>query len=82
MLNDKAIKPDLFEDENTEDINSKNNNQNLENNKEENNSNNNNINDKIIEEQKKIEDNIHLKNEIDLPDSRIESEINNYDVSL
>lgn len=77
MLNDKAIKPDLFEDDNNEDINLKNNNQNKEINKVENNINNN---DKI--EQNKLEENIYPQNEMDLPDSSIESEINNYDVRI
>ena len=66
MLNDKDIKPDLFSEDNPEDKNSKENNENI----------NENNNNKII-----IEQHYSYQNDIDLPDSSIESEIQNYDVS-
>ena len=78
-LNDKEIKPDLFYEDNIEENNNE-----MESN--ENNENNENIqinknidinnSDKII-----VEKNENYTNDIELPDSNIESEINNYDVS-
>ena len=76
MLNDKTIKPDLFSEENTDDKNTKDNNENIENNNKDEK-----INDKIIIEQNKLDENVCYQNEIELPDSSIESEIHNYDVS-
>ena len=66
MLNDKDIKPDLLSEDNPEDKNSKENNENI----------NENNNNKII-----IEQHSSYQNDIYLPDSSIESEIQNYDVS-
>ena len=89
-LNDKEIKPDLFSEENIDEKNSKENIDNNDNNFEQeenklsdniNNINNNISNDKIINEREEIEENNSNLNEIELPDSSIESELHNYDVS-
>jgi len=89
-LNDKEIKPDLFSEENIDENNSKENIDNNDNNFEQeenklsdniNNINNNISNDKIINEREEIEENNSNLNEIELPDSSIESELHNYDVS-
>ena len=80
-LNDKEIKPDLFYEDNIQENNnemeSNENNENIQikNNNEINNS------DKIIVEKNEYEKNENYTNDIELPDSNIESEINNYDVS-
>ena len=80
-LNDKEIKPDLFYEDNIEEnnneIESNENNENIQINKniDINNS------DKIIVEKNEYEKNENYTNDIELPDSNIESEIGNYDVS-
>ena len=80
-LNDKEIKPDLFYEDNIEENNnemeSNENNENIQINKniDINNS------DKIIVEKNEYEKNENYTNDIELPDSNIESEIGNYDVS-
>lgn len=88
ILNGKAITPDLFSEDNNES-----NNLNKENKKENEDfelNNNNNIknknhniidNDKIIIEKNELERDSYEQNEMELPDSNIESEIHNYDVS-
>ena len=88
ILNGKAITPDLFSEDNNES-----NNLNKENKKgkEEFEVNNNNSNiknrnhmledDKIIIEKNELERDSYEQNEMELPDSNIESEIHNYDVS-
>ena len=87
-LNDKAITPDLFAEEDNE---SKNLEKKSEREKEDNITNNNNNiqynnnnlinNDKIIIEKNEFEHNSFEQTENELPDSNIESEIPNYDVS-
>jgi len=80
-LNDKEIKPDLFYEDNIDENNKENesneNNENIQvnSNNEINNS------DKIIVEKNEVEKNENNTNDIELPDSNIESEISNYDVS-
>jgi hypothetical protein len=77
-LNDKEIKPDLFYEDNIQENNNEmesNENIQIKNNNEINNS------DKIIVEKNECEKNENYTNDIELPDSNIESEINNYDVS-
>ena len=80
-LNDKEIKPDLFYEDNMQENNnemeSNENNKNIQINKniDINNS------DKIIVEKNECEKNENYTNDIELPDSNIESEIGNYDVS-
>ncbi len=90
MLNDKEIKPDLFSEDNIEENKD---NTNLKN-KEKNNeleyeniepkeiNNNINYNDQLIIEKNELEKNTNSRNETELPDSNIESEIENYDVSF
>ena len=89
MLNDKEIKPDLFSEDNIEENKD---NTNLKN-KEKNNEleyeniepkeiNNINYNDQLIIEKNELEKNTNSRNETELPDSNIESEIENYDVSF
>ena len=89
-LNDKPITPDLFSEEDNEDKNfDKESEQKKEKENEENiiNNNNNNYNnnlinnDKIIVEKNEFEQNSLDQTENELPDSNIESEIPNYDVS-
>ena len=72
MLNDKEIKPDLFSEDN------------IEENKDNTNLKNNNINynDQLIIEKNELEKNTNSRNETELPDSNIESEIESYDVSF
>ena len=89
MLNDKEIKPDLFYEDNIEENEDNTDLKNKEMNnqlkyeniklKEINNINNN---DKIIKEKNELEQNANSRNETELPDSNIESEIENYDVSF
>ena len=77
-LNDKEIKPDLFYEDNIEENHNEmesNENIQIKNNNEINNS------DKIIVEKNEYEKNENYTNDIELPDSNIESEISNYDVS-
>ena len=80
-LNDKEIKPDLFYEDNIDENNNENesneNNENIQvnSNNEINNS------DKVIVEKNEFEKNENNTNDIELPDSNIESEISNYDVS-
>ena len=89
ILNGKAITPDLFSEENNEDKSfSKEMEKGKEKEKEDNliynnNNKNNHLidNDKIIVEKSELEQNSYYRNEIELPDSSIESEIHNYDVS-
>jgi hypothetical protein len=89
MLNDKEIKPDLFSEDNIEENKD---NTNLKN-KEKNNEleyeniepkeiNNINYNDQLIIEKTELEKNTNSRNETELPDSNIESEIESYDVSF
>jgi hypothetical protein len=89
MLNDKEIKPDLFSEDNIEENKD---NTNLKN-KEKNNEleyeniepkeiNNINYNDQLIIEKNELEKNTNSRNETELPDSNIESEIESYDVSF
>lgn len=89
MLNDKEIKPDLFSEDNIEENKD---NTNLKN-KEKNNEleyeniepkeiNNINYNDQLIIEKRQLEKNTNSRNETELPDSNIESEIESYDVSF
>ena len=89
MLNDKEIKPDLFFEANIEETKD---NTNLKN-KEKNNEleyeniepkeiNNINYNDQLIIEKNELEKNTNSRNETELPDSNIESEIESYDVSF
>ena len=89
MLNDKEIKPDLFSEDNIE---KNKDNTNLKN-KEKNNEleyeniepkeiNNINYNDQLIIEKNELEKNTNSRNETELPDSNIESEIESYDVSF
>jgi hypothetical protein len=90
MLNDKEIKPDLFSEDNIEENKD---NTNLKN-KEKNNeleyeniepkeiNNNINYNDQLIIEKTELEKNTNSRNETELPDSNIESEIESYDVSF
>ena len=89
MLNDKEIKPDLFSEDNIEESKD---NTNLKN-KEKNNEleyeniepkeiNNINYNDQLIIEKNELEKNTNSRNETELPDSNIESEIESYDVSF
>ena len=89
MLNDKEIKPDLFSEDN---IDENKDNTNLKN-KEKNNEleyeniepkeiNNINYNDQLIIEKNELEKNTNSRNETELPDSNIESEIESYDVSF
>lgn len=90
MLNDKEIKPDLFSEDNIEENKD---NTNLKN-KEKNNeleyeniepkeiNNNINYNDQLIIEKNELEKNTNSRNETELPDSNIESEIESYDVSF
>jgi hypothetical protein len=81
-LNDKEIKPDLFYEDNIEENNNEiGSNENIENEQINNNNNNINNNDKIIIEKKEIEGKDIYTSDIELPDSNIESEISNYDVS-
>ena len=88
MLNDKEIKPDLFSEDNIEE-----NKDNTNLNKEKNNEleyeniepkeiNNINYNDQLIIEKNELEKNTNSRNETELPDSNIESEIESYDVSF
>ena len=87
-LNGKAITPDLFSEESND---SKSLNKEIVKEKEEFEVNNNNSNiknrnhmledDKIIIEKNELERDSYEQNEIELPDSNIESEIHNYDVS-
>ena len=88
-LNDKEIKPDLFSEDNIEENKD---NTNLKN-KEKNNEleyeniepkeiNNINYNDQLIIEKNELEKNTNSRNETELPDSNIESEIESYDVSF
>lgn len=82
-LNDKEIKPDLFYEDNTDENNNEiESNENIENNLIKNNNNDINNNDKIIIEKNEKERNDIYTSGIELPDSNIESEISNYDVSL
>ena len=75
ILNGKAITPDLFSEENSED-------KTFSIKKEKEDINNHIINnDKIIIEKNESEQNSYDRNEMELPDSSIESEIHNYDVS-
>ena len=89
MLNDKEIKPDLFSEDNIEENKD---NTNLKN-KEKNNEleyeniepkeiNNINYNDQLIIEKNELEKNTNSRNETELPDNNIESEIESYDVSF
>ena len=89
MFNDKEIKPDLFSEDNIEENKD---NTNLKN-KEKNNEleyeniepkeiNNINYNDQLIIEKNELEKNTNSRNETELPDSNIESEIESYDVSF
>ena len=89
MLNDKEIKPDLFSEDNIEENKD---NTNIKN-KEKNNEleyeniepkeiNNINYNDQLIIEKNELEKNTNSRNETELPDSNIESEIESYDVSF
>ena len=89
MLNDKEIKPDLFSEDNIEENKD---NTNLKY-KEKNNEleyeniepkeiNNINYNDQLIIEKNELEKNTNSRNETELPDSNIESEIESYDVSF
>ena len=90
MLNDKEIKPDLFSEDNIEENKD---NTSLKN-KEKNNeleyeniepkeiNNNINYNDQLIIEKNELEKNTNSRNETELPDSNIESEIESYDVSF
>lgn len=89
MLNDKEIKPDLFSEDNIEENKD---NTNLKN-KEKSNEleyeniepkeiNNINYNDQLIIEKNELEKNTNSRNETELPDSNIESEIESYDVSF
>ena len=89
MLNDKEIKPDLFSEDNIEENKD---NTNLKN-KEKNNEleyeniepkeiNNINYNDQLIIEKNELKKNTNSRNETELPDSNIESEIESYDVSF
>ncbi len=87
ILNGKAITPDLFSEDNNE---SNNLNKEIEKENEDSEVNNNNNiknknhiidNDKIIIEKNELERDSYEQNEIELPDSNIESEIHNYDVS-
>jgi len=89
MLNDKEIKPDLFSEDNIEENKD---NTNLKN-KEKNNEleyeniepkeiNNINYNDQLIIEKNELEKNTNSRNETELPDRNIESEIESYDVSF
>ena len=90
-LNDKPITPDLFSEEDNEDKNfdkeseqkkEKENEENIINNNNNHKYNNNLINnDKIIVEKNEFEQNSLDQTENELPDSNIESEISNYDVS-
>ena len=76
ILNGKEITPDLFSEDNSDEKNL------IKDSVKENNKiiyNNNN--DKIIIEKNELEQNDFERNETELPDSSIESEINNYDVS-
>lgn len=76
ILNGKEITPDLFSEDNSNEKNL------IKDSEKENNKiiyNNNN--DKIIIEKNELEQNDFERNETELPDSSIESEINNYDVS-
>ena len=80
-LNDKEIKPDLFYEENIEEnINENESNENNEN-IQINSNNDINNSDKVIVEKNEFEKNENNTNDIELPDSNIESEITNYDVS-
>ena len=79
-LNGKEITSDLFSEENLEDKNLiKENNNDNNNNQRINDINNNN--DKIIIEKSELEQSSYEQKETELPDSNIESEIQNYDVS-
>ena len=88
ILNGKAITPDLFSEESND---SKCLNKEIVKEKEEFEVNNNNSNiknrnhmledDKIIIEKNELERDSYEQNEMELPDSNIESEIHNYDVS-
>ena len=89
MLNDKEIKPDLFSEDNIEENKD---NTNLKH-KEKSNEleyeniepkeiNNINYNDQLIIEKNELEKNTNSRNETELPDSNIESEIESYDVSF
>ena len=89
ILNDKEIKPDLFSEDNIEENKD---NTNLKN-KEKSNEleyeniepkeiNNINYNDQLIIEKNELEKNTNSRNETELPDSNIESEIESYDVSF
>ena len=88
ILNGKAITPDLFSEESND---SKSLNKEIVKEKEEFEVNNNNSNiknrnhmledDKIIIEKNELERDSYEQNEMELPDSNIESEIHNYDVS-
>ena len=88
ILNGKAITPDLFSEESND---SKSLNKEIVKEKEEFEGNNNNSNiknrnhlledDKIIIEKNELERDSYEQNEMELPDSNIESEIHNYDVS-
>ena len=76
ILNGKEITPDLFSEDNSDEKHlvkdrEKENNKIIDNNN----------NDKIIIEKNEVEQNDFERNETELPDSSIESEINNYDVS-
>ena len=77
-LNDKEIKPDLFYEDNIEENNNE-----IESNENIQINNNNDINnsDKVIVEKNEFEKIENNTNAIELPDSNIESEISNYDVS-
>ena len=89
MLNDKEIKPDLFSEDNIEEnkdnTNLKNKEKNYEleyENIEPKEINNINYNDQLIIEKNELEKNTNSRNETELPDSNIESEIESYDVSF
>ena len=70
-LNDKPIQPNLFTEQSP--------NENIDNN--ENDENNNNIDNNIVNNDN-IDENFNQKNENEIPDCDIESEIQNYDVSI
>lgn len=76
ILNGKEITPDLFSEDNSDEKHLV-----KDSEKENNKIIYNNNNDKIIIEKNELEQNDFERNETELPDSSIESEINNYDVS-
>ena len=90
MLNDKEIKPDLFSEDNIEEnkdntnlkYKEKNNELEYENIEPKEINNNINYNDQLIIEKNELEKNTNSRNETELPDSNIESEIESYDVSF